>query len=122
VRVPALQQSAGNRAVTGLLQRALLHDPNSLGAIKLLFEGDSYHRGVKQAAIEGVGLKTLRKIMRSNKAKNFNFWFEKDGEIFVDDNSDRSDKGKPTGFRWEGGKVVKLDSESESEAESEEDK
>ena len=75
---------------------------------ELFFEGDSYHLEVKPAVISGITLKTLRKIMKDKEATNFNFWFEKDGEIFVNENSPKSSKGKVTGYRWNGKKAVPM--------------
>ena len=73
---------------------------------KMFFPGDSYHRGVKQAVIQGIGLKHLNKVMKTKGQTNFNFWFDKDGSIYVSDNSLNTDKGRPTDYRWDGAKVV----------------
>ncbi|MBI3705254.1 MAG: hypothetical protein HY244_15765 [Rhizobiales bacterium] len=74
---------------------------------KLFFPGQEYHQTVKPAIIRTIGAKNLSLLVYKDKMhKNFNFWFEKDGSIFADVNSDRNSKGKNTGYRWVDGKCV----------------
>lgn len=76
---------------------------------KLFFPGDSYHLTVKKAVIKAIGVKKLSFLVYGDKDHhNFNFWFEKDGSIFADQNSNRNSKGVDTGYRWTGDKAVKV--------------
>lgn len=84
------------------------HEPEGQTVGKLFFPGDTYHKTVKKAVIAGIGKKKLSVLVYGdNTHHNFNFWFEKDGSIYADVNSDRNSKGKDTGYRWDGKTAVK---------------
>ena len=83
---------------------------------KITFPGDSYHLTAKKAIIKAIGVKKLSFLVYKDKTHhNFNFWFESDGSIYADQNSDLNSKGKYTGYKWLGNRCVK-DSDSESES------
>ncbi len=76
---------------------------------KLFFPGDTYHVSVKRAVIKGIGVKRLSLLVyKDSKHTNFNFWFEKDGHIYAEQNSDRNSKGVDTRYRWDGKTVVEV--------------
>lgn len=75
---------------------------------KITFPGNSYHQTVKPAIIRTIGAKQLSALVYGDKTHhNFNFWFEQDGSIYAEVNSDRNSKGKYTGYRWDGQQAVK---------------
>lgn len=75
---------------------------------KLWFPGKTYHDDVKKRIIQQIGAKKLSVLVYGDKGyTNFNFWFEKDGHIFAEQNSDRNSKGKDTGYIWNGKDAVK---------------
>lgn len=74
---------------------------------KLWFPGRTYHDDVKKRIIQQIGAKKLSFLVYGEKGyTNFNFWFEKDGRIFAEQNSDRNSKGKYTGYIWNGKDAV----------------
>jgi hypothetical protein len=77
---------------------------------KLTFEGDTYHTWVKKAVIAAIGVRELSLLVyKDSEHTNFNFWFETDGRIFADVNSDENNKGVWTGWRWDGEEAEKVE-------------
>jgi hypothetical protein len=77
---------------------------------KLTFEGDTYHSWVKRAVINAMGEKWLSLLVyKDSDHTNFNFWFEKNGDIYADVNSDLNNKGVWTGYRWNGTTALQVE-------------
>jgi hypothetical protein len=63
------------------------------------FPGEEWHREVKPAIIATITKRKLRTISKDKSADNWNFWIERNGDIYCGPNSNKTSKGRFTGYR-----------------------
>ncbi len=92
-----LEEAPSENAVTGKGQR--------IG--HRFFPGDDYHLVVKPAIKSGIPTKHLRRLVKDKTATNFDFWIDKDGEIFVGSNGSGGHEHATGYYLTQDDKVIK---------------